>query len=528
MGLESEHAVSAWRDDGTACEPHEAANALLDTAAKVLIHVRDVDGKGMFLADGSRLYRDGGSTHCHVEGASAEVPSPIDLLGMRRATERMLVEVADLTAKKHGFSAVVVSNITYCYANPGVAFGSHSNLSCDPYAAPASAMLPFLASRVVLIGSGSLNPLSAGIRFMVSPRALFTSCARSSRTEYGRGMIDLLNLEKARFSGNAPRYHCHCADGGISDLSLALRFGCMGLVAAAFEAGGTKLPLEKIGFSNDEAAVAALKTYAADPTCLAKAETRGGYHTAVEIQWCYLRFVQSCIDRLPEWAPLICDLWLDALTKLEAGPGSLARNLDWCIKHRLFDSIVRRSRFQNWEQLQHLSGFAERLEQMLKDQEGRDFMLTSTNLADLPQRRLASMCRQQNCGGLEESECLMDFLQLREQLCVLDLKYMKLGPLSLFSQLLQAGKIEPCLPGIESNDEDGDPLDLRPPSCGRARSRGRLIATYGGREGNKKGYACSWHQFTGPGLVVDFPDVGMEVMLPQAAEFARHRHLPTF
>lgn len=375
-------------------------------------------------------------------------------------------------------------------------------------------MLPFLTSRVMITGSGGLGPRSApGIRWMWSPRADFVSCARSRHTEgLGRGIWDELNINDARFTGrNSRRLHVHVGDGARHPASRFLRFGVTGAVVAAL-AAGARVPDSVL--MTDEQALAALRTFASDRGCAEEVAVRcGGRLSAVAIQRAYLEMVEGMVEHL-EWIETVCKLWHRILDDLESGSREwLERVFDGHIKRRLFDQVIRGAGFE-WDCIERLNPFVQELHMCLSNEMERR---GRQKLSELPPSALLSGIRHSRLGGKEEVERLEAFEGLLDRLQATDMLYMKLGPESLFERLVATGQIEPS--GISGLELEGpaDPFALAPPSRGRARTRGRLVAEFGLRQTSEAKCRCSWHRFTSAGrdkIVIEMPDPAYEGRLP--------------
>jgi len=307
------------------------ADRLVPTALRVLMRIGPNlpdGGSGFFLPDGSRVYADCG----HVEHASCEVSNPADLVAHVKAFERKLVEAAPEIARQLGGGKVVFARLNVDHLSSSTSYAQHeSYLTRRPAPYFAKALIPFLVSRVVFCGEGGPAPESTG--FLVSPRMLHFVAEIGGETVRGRPIFNLRDESLA-----APGYfrlHVICSSTLASQLALYLKVGFTALVVRCIELAGESAA-DRLSLANP---VAALHQVASDRSCKERLTLANGARlTAVEIQIEYLKLVRRYLDRLPDWAPGICDRLEQVLEALGDDPGRMSKTLDWAIKSFIYSN----------------------------------------------------------------------------------------------------------------------------------------------------------------------------------------------
>ena len=77
MGMETEYAISGQHANGDCLEKTYLANELVQIAAEQLVNLPAGDNAGLFLANGSRFYRDAGN---HPEMSTPECLTPWEVV----------------------------------------------------------------------------------------------------------------------------------------------------------------------------------------------------------------------------------------------------------------------------------------------------------------------------------------------------------------------------------------------------------------------------------------------------------------
>lgn len=322
MGLENEYAVAAPRE---AMSPADISATLLRAARRRITHVPDRSA-GIFTGSGARFYVDCGS---HPEWCTPECLDPAEVVAHVRAGERRL---ALLLAEIPG-AILLRANVDYAAQTT---WGSHeSYLHRIPLERLAPILLPHLASRAAYTGAGGLDPFDRGIRFVLSPRALFTA-------EIGARVRPLPILDgRTESLAAAPfrRLHCLLGEALCGDRALWLRVGTTALLVALADAGLIDCPdVPMLGVTPPQAAV----RFARDPSLRAAVPlSSGGSATAIDVQ---RRYRDLAADRCPEeflpWARAVIDEWTAALAILEARDGRAAARFEWGAKRAIFESMI--------------------------------------------------------------------------------------------------------------------------------------------------------------------------------------------
>lgn len=347
FGIETEYAVSVLGADTSA---RDSAVKRIYHRAAARRHLPGIES-GIFLTNGGRFYIDGGS---HPEYAAPETTNPWDGVRYAVAGDRHIWQLADEVARESPMSSgglepigrrLVVRKGNVDYASR-TTWASHENYlhRCLP-ATLRPALVSHLVSRIIFTGSGGFDP-SGWSRppFVLSPRALFIRAVIAQSSQSGLALVDERNQPHCQ---GFFRQHVMCADATQSHLATFLRIGTTALVVALIDAGC---------IADGELVLAqpreALSIVAHDDTLHASLILQPGEHTtALDLQHRYLQRARENLDRLPEWAGRVCDVWHDTLERLARGPEAVADRLDWAIKRAMF--LNRASRWgQHSDQVQ--------------------------------------------------------------------------------------------------------------------------------------------------------------------------------
>ena len=433
FGTETEYAVTAVGRDESVLPPSWLGEQLSARAAE---HPHLVGNEsGVFLPNGGRFYIDTGH---HPEYASPETTNPWDAVRYALAGDRFVSQLAQEVGRAESrIARMTVRKGNVDYAS-GVTWGSHENyLHRRPPAALRPALVPHLVSRLVFTGAGGFDPFERGHpQFVLSPRALFIRRPIGSSAADGRALVD--DRSQPHCAGYS-RQHLMCGDALQSHLATFLRIGTTALVVALVDAGCA---------SDDDVALAsplaALATVTRDVTLrrpLALADGRPT--TALHIQRHYLRHTLEHLDRLPQWAGAVCEVWRDTLNRLEQGPDAVADRLDWAIKLAVYRHRTAK-RGIAWP--------------------GAD-----AGDPEPSSDRLSS----------DEAD------KWRAELCEVDLRFGQVYPSSLFDDLEHAGVLRHRIVGVDEIDRAA----TTPPEEGRARIRGHVVTRLAGRA---SAFSCGW------------------------------------
>jgi proteasome accessory factor A len=201
-------------------------------------------------------------------------------------------------------------------------------------------LLPFLASRAVLGGSGWLD---AQGKFHITEKAetrravWFETLPDWSRPVFNNAhfckMVSTLWPRWKELLSPRQRLQISLGDSNLCEEAEYLRVATTLLVLDAIEAGAIRsVPVLR-------RPLRALRTISRDPTLTAAVAVRGGPPmTALQLQRWYLDACRKFVDRTddaPEEAHLVLERWADVLDRLENDRGSLVGRLDWVTKEYL-------------------------------------------------------------------------------------------------------------------------------------------------------------------------------------------------
>ena len=206
-------------------------------------------------------------------------------------------------------------------------------------------LLPFLASRCVLSGSGLLHEADA---FYVANKALCINCLSGFNRFWGdrpifsfghffkdvsfRVWFDT-HLLRMLFTRRHRLQIC-LGDANLCEVAEYLRIGTTLLVLDAIEAGEMP-PVPRL-----RRPIQAMAAFAKDPSLSATAECREGPVTALELQRFYFHACRHYLARRPDAPPEareLLQLWGATLDALETDPQQLMGSLDWVTKRFLLE-----------------------------------------------------------------------------------------------------------------------------------------------------------------------------------------------
>ncbi|WP_040525800.1 depupylase/deamidase Dop [Gordonia effusa] len=303
-----------------------------------IIDADEIGAANMILTNGARLYVD----HAHPEYSAPEVTDPLDAVIWDKAGERVMEAAARHVASVPGAPALQLykNNID----GKGASYGTHENYLMSretPFPAIIAGLIPFFASRQVVVGSGRVGIGQSGDEsgFQLSQRADYIEVEVGLETTLKRGIINTRDEPHAD-PDRYRRLHVIVGDANLSETSTYLKVGTAALVLDLIEAG--------YDFSDLELArpVTAVHTISHDPTLTATvALTDGRELTGLALQREYLARCQSFHDREhpdDERAAHVLATWADVLDKLERDPMECADLLDWPAKLRLLEGFRQR------------------------------------------------------------------------------------------------------------------------------------------------------------------------------------------
>ncbi len=303
-----------------------------------IIDADEIGAANMILTNGARLYVD----HAHPEYSAPEVTDPMDAVIWDKAGERVMEAAARHVASVPGAPALQLykNNID----GKGASYGTHENylMSRDtPFPAVIAGLMPFFASRQVIIGSGRVGIGQAGDEagFQLSQRADYIEVEVGLETTLKRGIINTRDEPHAD-PDRYRRLHVIIGDANLAETSTYLKVGTTALVLDLIEAGHD--------FSDIELArpVQAVHAISHDPTLTQTvALTDGRELTGLALQREYLARCQAFHDREHSddtRAAHVLETWGRVLDMLERDPLECADLLDWPAKLRLLEGFRQR------------------------------------------------------------------------------------------------------------------------------------------------------------------------------------------
>ncbi|WP_062292087.1 Pup--protein ligase [Demequina phytophila] len=329
FGLETEFGLHLDTGAARPVTPEEVAGHLFHSV------VQWGRSSNVFLPNASRLYIDVGA---HPEYATAECDTLTDLIALDKAGERI---VHDLVAGgEQRLRDAGVDGTIHLYKNntdsAGNSYGCHENYLVRrraDFKAFASALLPFLVTRQIVTGAGTITRTPSGAHFSFSPRADHMWEGLSSATTRSRPMINTRDEPHA----NAELYrrmHVIVGDSTMAEPTTLLKMGATDLVLRLMEA---RVVLPELTLARE---MQAIRDVAHDLTGAATVELADGRRlTAVEVQQAYIDLVRSHLGGVIEptdEVDRILDLWQRGVDAVRTQDFSgIETELDWAIKHRL-------------------------------------------------------------------------------------------------------------------------------------------------------------------------------------------------
>ncbi|MFO7244399.1 MAG: Pup--protein ligase [Actinomycetes bacterium] len=329
FGLETEFGLHFTPEGTKPITPEEVAGHLFHSV------VQWGRSSNVFLPNASRLYIDVGA---HPEYATAEADTLTDLIALDKAGERIvhgLVAQGEERLRNVGHPGTV-----YLYKNntdsSGNSYGCHENYLVRrraDFAAFGTALLPFLVSRQIVSGAGTITRTPTGAHYSFSPRADHMWEGMSSATTRSRPMINTRDEPHA----NAELYrrmHVIVGDSTMAEPTALFKVGSTDLILRLMEA---RIPLPDLTLARE---MQAIRDIAHDVDGKATVELADGRRlTGAEIQQAYLDAVRAHLDTAIEATAeveTILDLWQRGIDAVRTGDHSLVETeLDWAIKERV-------------------------------------------------------------------------------------------------------------------------------------------------------------------------------------------------
>lgn len=329
IGLEVEYGLIGVREDASLIDDEQLGAALF---APVKRRTGDRDA---FLENGGRIYLDVGN---HPEYATPECVGAKDAVIWEQAgmeIMRQFVARAQRRLSEEEGLPVALRLLRNNVDAQGQSWGYHENYSVKrdfPFEDMARLLLPFLISRQIIAGTGSLARIPDGsLRYLISQRALHISDGLSGETTQRRPFIndrDETHADPTRWR----RLHIIGGDTPMNSYQAWLSLAITTMVIDVIETGAIwrEFPITDVA--------QALRDIALDLTCQQRIDLADGRAaSALDIQWAYAERVSQWLDaghgNLEH--KQILSAWIDLLNALERDPMALGDKLDWVLKYQI-------------------------------------------------------------------------------------------------------------------------------------------------------------------------------------------------
>jgi len=298
------------------------------------------------LTNGARYYVD----HAHPEYSAPESAHALEALLYDRAGEEILRRSMDAARSSlpEGQEIVVYKNNS---DGKGNSYGCHENYLLDratPFQRIVTHATTHLVSRQVFTGAGKVGSEAPGtsrdeVGFQLTQRADFFEEEVGLETTLKRPIINTRDEPHAD-AQKYRRLHVITGDANLSEVATFLKLGTTALVLAMVDddAFGEPLPLAR--------PVAAMQRVSRDLTLSEPLEMADGRKmSALDLQWQLFERARAYADSRgldtvggQEVGEMVLERWEQVLDGLSTDPSSLARQLDWVAKLRLFEGYRER------------------------------------------------------------------------------------------------------------------------------------------------------------------------------------------
>ncbi len=303
------------------------------------------------LTNGARYYVD----HAHPELSTPECSDARQCVVYDRAAEEILIRSMEAANNLLPDSEELVIHKNNSDGK-GNSYGCHENYLLDrdvPFGRIVTHILPFFVTRQIFCGAGKIGmevpmavpPPKSFIErpFQISQRADFFEEEVGLETTLKRPIVNTRDEPHAN-NRKYRRMHVIVGDANMSELQTYLKLGTTSLVLAMIDDDFVPEPL------TPAASVAALRQVSCDTNLSGLIELADGrWLRAVEIQWEYLSMARRYAQQHGLEAVGgdsigndVLNRWEAVLTGLEADPMTLASQLDWVAKLRLYEGFAQR------------------------------------------------------------------------------------------------------------------------------------------------------------------------------------------
>ncbi len=302
--------------------------------------VDDIGAANVILSNGARLYVD----HAHPEFSGPEVTRPLDAVVYDKAGERVMEQAARLAGMVPGARPVQLykNNVD----GKGASYGTHENYLClrgTPFPLLISGLIPFFASRQVMVGAGrvGIGPAGEAPGFQLAQRSDYIEVEVGLETTLKRGIINTRD-EPHSDAERYRRLHVIIGDANLAELAIYLKVGTTALVLSMIEQGWPMPPAQLAQ------PVSAVHEISHDPSLKATVPlVDGGRWRGIDIQRAYAEAAAAYVedrfgDDVDSDTRDVLTRWLATLDALERDPMELADQLDWPAKLRLLEGFRAR------------------------------------------------------------------------------------------------------------------------------------------------------------------------------------------
>ncbi len=314
---------------------------LLSLAPEVETHLVNA-----VLTNGARYYVD----HAHPEYSCPEAPDAHTALVADRAGEEILIRSMAAAARvmDDGQEIVVYKNNS---DGKGNSYGCHENYLVDrgvPFGRIVAHATPHLVSRQIFTGSGKIGSEAPGLStaevpFQITQRADFFEEEVGLETTLKRPIINTRDEPHAD-AQKYRRLHVITGDANMSEVQTFLKLGTTSLVLAMIEDDVLGEPLKLAR------PVPAMHQVSMDLSLSETLEMADGTRrTALDLQWELFGKARDYADTrgLEALGPesvgdAVMSRWESVLSGLDADPMTLADQLDWVAKYRLYQAYRER------------------------------------------------------------------------------------------------------------------------------------------------------------------------------------------
>ena len=297
------------------------------------------------LTNGARYYVD----HAHPECSTPECSDAREVVVWDKAAEQILIAsmVAAQPLLPEGQEILVHKNNS---DGKGNSYGCHENYLMDravPFGRIVHGIMPFFVTRQIFAGAGKVGCEASttggvDVPFQISQRADFFEEEVGLETTLKRPIVNTRD-EPHCDAQKYRRLHVILGDANLSEISTYLKVGTTAIVLAMIE--DDELPRD-LSLATP---VQSLRKVSWDTSLTELVELAdGGRMTALDLQWQYFDYAKKYAEARgleavgEDVGQDVLRRWEHVLTALETDFLSLADQLDWVAKYRMFNGYRER------------------------------------------------------------------------------------------------------------------------------------------------------------------------------------------